>query len=539
MRIEFYKAYNQVHTWTGILSGLFLYVCFLTGALTMLKLPLNQWALQTEASFPPIERDQYDHLIQQVLTDYPEARKSLTVYLPLAQPQIAPLTWSVENEETHSSTIWQASLDDDNNLLVERASFSAIGDFFDHIHRTAGIPGGEGHDAIGTYVMGIVAALYFFAMVSGLIIFLPTWFKDIFSLRQGKNRKRYWLDFHNILGISALPFHLIIAITTVAFAYHDLFYDSLREMVYKETPMFSRPPANTGANISDLATISELERGIQRLEPEFEIAQVRLNGIGTPRASALVGGDLSGQWVRGPDYAYAVSNPYTGEAGYTAMLPSQSGFMGKVVNGFFTLHFGGFGGEAIRWVYVALGLSGALLFFTGNLLWIETRRKKQKKNMPEVVQNRSCLVMARLTVGVTLGTLVGIIATLLCVKWLPHQQYDIQHWQQATFYFGFLLCVAWASLQAPMTAALGQLKVVCGLLLILLTTSIFDFITPTTKPHNIGFTLLVLVVTLTFVLILLRLKSRIHEISNDSVWSYAYFKNTAQKSSPITISKEH
>lgn len=520
MKIEHFKAYNQIHTWTGIISGIFLFICFVAGALTMFKMPLNQWALQESAMLPKIAIADYDRLIQSVLHEYPEAHHEMTVHLPRAQPQSAPVSWLVEDHETHTSILWHASFNSNGELIAEQATVSAIGEFMDHLHRTAGIPGGTGHDVIGTYVMGIVAVLYFLALVSGLVIFLPSWIKDFLTLRRGKNQKRYWVDFHNVLGITAFPFHLVIALTTIVFAYHDIFYDSLRSMVYQETPMFGRPPPQPPEqNFSDLASVQLLSDELQALEPGFEIAELRYSSLGSPRARLVVGGELDGGWIRGAHYAYAVSDPYTGEPGYTAMLPSQSGVMGKIVSGFFALHFGGFGGETVRWIYFGLGLSGALLFLTGNILWIETRRKRRKDSDGVVREKQSTIVMARLTVGACLGCLIGIVLAFICAKWLPHTRFDIASWQKLAYYSGFLGAVAWAFLQSPLRAMKQLLAVLCVLLSLLVVSGFWQLSNSGISSIELGVIAVVIMITGGLLATIAHLRERTVEMSaSDSVW---------------------
>ena len=41
------------------------------------------------------------------------------------------------------------------------------------------------------------------------------------------------------------------------------------------------------------------------------------------------------------------------------------------------LHFGEFGNAWVAWLYFLLGLGGAFLFWSGNLLWVESRRKRR------------------------------------------------------------------------------------------------------------------------------------------------------------------
>lgn len=474
MKIEHFKTYTQLHTWTGILAGLFLFICFVAGSLTMFRSALNQWALPPHAALPAIAEDKYDTLLQQVFEKYPSARKSLHVYLPNVTTQAAPVVWTESGDE-HASSVWLASLDDNDQLLTREVRESAVGDFIDHIHRTAGIPGGEGHDAFGTFFMGGVAAIYFLALISGLIIFLPSWLKDIFVLRKGENRKRFWLDFHNILGISALPFHIVIACTTVVFAFHDVFYESLRSAVYRDVPMFERAaPSENTYEIKALASVQQLTDGIQKVEPGFEPAMLRFRGVDTPRASVLLGGEMEGQWIRGPNYAYVVMNPYTATAGFTEMLPSQPNLLAKFVNGFFTLHFGSFGGDFIRWVYFIMGLSGALLFLSGNILWVNKRAKKKVGADGKVEQKRSTMVLARLTVGVSCGTLIGLVMALLAVKTVPYWfSVSSGFCQYIAFYVGLLFCTGWAFIVAPISAAKHQILLFISLLVLMILASIF------------------------------------------------------------------
>ena len=519
MKLENYKSYQQVHIWTGILSGLLLFICFIAGAFTMFKGPLNLWAVHQQNTLAAIEPAQYDHLIKQVLKTHPEAAEQMTVYLPTA-PNHAPVTWTIEDHQTHAQTIWHASLTNEGELISEQTHISAIGDFIDHIHRTAGIPGGDDHDAIGILVMGFVCILYFIAIISGLIIFLPTWFKDLFSLRKNKNGKRFWVDFHNILGITALPFHIIIALTTVVFAYHDILYGSMQQLIYKDAPMFSRAaPENIDRSVDNLISIQELTQKITDIEPNFKVTELSYSGLGTPRARVIVGGELPGEIIRGPYYAYWVTDPYTASHGYTAMLPSVSGVPGKVVNSFFTLHFGGFGGSFIHWVYFAMGLSGALLFLTGNIIWVESRRKKLQRYDTPIKQNRSVRIMARLTIGVCAGTLAGISLSLLIAKIFSASHSNIHLLQQIAYYIGFFIPIIYSFMVAPVRAAIHSLYLTSGLLLAIIAAT-FYFINSSISAHiDMGVCLVAGALLLLLLLSTRHIKRRYSTIPNDSVWN--------------------
>jgi hypothetical protein len=60
------------------------------------------------------------------------------------------------------------------------------------------------------------------------------------------------------------------------------------------------------------------------------------------------------------------------------------------------------------------GHGGAFLFYSGNLLWIEARRKRHK-----LVQPRSGKLMAQATLGVCLGCVAGVSAVFVANKLGP------------------------------------------------------------------------------------------------------------------------
>ena len=62
-----------------------------------------------------------------------------------------------------------------------------------------------------------------------------------------------------------------------------------------------------------------------------------------------------------------------------------------------------------------LGLGGAFLFYSGNLLWIESRLKRQKNLESALPQQRNdAKAIANLTVGACLGGIIDIFAIVFC-----------------------------------------------------------------------------------------------------------------------------
>ncbi|MFT9061108.1 MAG: PepSY-associated TM helix domain-containing protein, partial [Acetobacter orientalis] len=58
LRADLVQMYRDVHSWVGIIAGLFLFVAFYAGAITMLEEPLQQWASRPDVLPPPDSREQ-------------------------------------------------------------------------------------------------------------------------------------------------------------------------------------------------------------------------------------------------------------------------------------------------------------------------------------------------------------------------------------------------------------------------------------------------------------------------------------------------
>ncbi|WP_306606689.1 PepSY domain-containing protein [Azonexus sp.] len=442
MRSNIIRAYKGVHTWTGILTGLALFIAFYAGALTMFEESLERWVAPPgrHAQTPLV---QADALIAAALAARPEAAKQFTLHLAETAP-LGRLTWQKGRDDAQP---WSAELDAAGELQLVRLAPGGVAQFVDTLHRTAGIPGDH---EIGETAMGIVSVVYVVALVSGLIVLLPSLIKDFFALRVGRNLKRMWLDAHNLLGITSFPFHLLIALTSVIFCLHDpiyalqdpLIYDGKFRQVTASSGVLAQAPKDPAA--APMLPVQALLDQVAELEPGFQPSAIEYRNAGTGGAVARVIGDDPRYLVR--NVGFVVLGAVDGRILNTDYLPGHQGSWSAVVAAFFAVHFGTYGGETMRWVYFLLGLGGAFVFYSGNLLWLETRRRKAKAGeLP--AQARASRWLAAGTVGTCLGCIAGVSAMLVVGKWWPGVA------PETVYYLVFLFCVAWAFIAGAPRAA--------------------------------------------------------------------------------------
>ncbi|MFD2111802.1 PepSY-associated TM helix domain-containing protein [Thiorhodococcus fuscus] len=437
---EILRIYKIVHSWVGILAGLALFIAFYAGALTVFKEPLSHWTAAGQP-IPTTAFDQAETLIARTLAERADARHTFTLHLGRTSDPSVYLSW---HQDQDARSQWTATLDGEGALSVTERGAKDIGDLVDHIHRTAGLPGGL---EFGSLVMGIVSALYVIALVSGFIVWLPSARKDLLALRLERNPKRAWLDGHNVVGIASLPFHLAIALTAVVFGLHDSIYASLDRTVYggQVRPILQAANPYTvvapDARPADMLPPADLLARVRAFAPGFEPTAIQYRNPGTEGAMAVILGEDPRHLVRA--HGFLVSSPVSGAILNTDYLPGRQGTWGAIVAAFFALHFGTFGGEPVRWSYFLLALAGAFLFYSGNWLWIESRRRAHARDGASG-PTRSLRAMEALTTGGILGCIGGLSVAIALGKLLHGHVTHPQPWLWTAYYLCFLGAIAWA-----------------------------------------------------------------------------------------------
>lgn len=538
MRSEFIRIYKSVHTWTGIVAGMALFVAFYAGAITIFKEPLARWAAPPSAMHgSAIPLNEAPVLIVRTLQEQPAAAKDFRLHLKAAEHLPQGISWQVSAEgaddHDHSSARhYVASLEADGGVRVDEAHPSGLADFIDTLHRVVGLP----YDTDpNRWIMGIIAGLYALALVSGVIVLLPSLVKDFFALRVSKNLKRMWLDAHNVVGIVSLPFHIVMALTAIVFAYHDGFYFIQDKLIHDgkwSTAFQGRGSSAAPAIPRDPAAMlppADLLASAQALSPTFEATSLQyLNATG-PRAAVRVWGHdptaHSPRFVGG----FVAVDPYSGKIMSADFLPGHQNLPNAIVGSFFALHFGTYGGTPVQWMYFLLGLAGAWLFYGGNLLWVETRRIKAARasdaigSPPE--QRRDVRWMAAATVGVCLGAVCAISLTIVAAKWLHGRVEDINTWHQIIYYTVFFAALVWAFRRGAARSAIHLLWLAAAFTFAIPASSLLAWLLPSLgmwthgSAAALGVDATALAGGLGFVWLALATTRRIMHGPGDSVWS--------------------
>lgn len=350
MKAATLRAFLSVHSWMGLLAGMALFIAFYAGAITVFTHALSNWQTTPSATqaapADPVAAAQT--LLDTVIAAHPQVAESFLVLLPGEHGPLARVYWYGPQADA-SGGMRQYQLSSSGALLElpQRVGFA---DFLYDLHFTAGLP-----RTFGTYLFGVVSVLYGLALVSGVVLYAPVFFKDLFALRIGANLKRVWQDAHNVVGMLSLPFHVIFAWSGAVLClgvlllapFQFLVFDGkllqILEPDFELTPHVA--PANRVAPVLPIATLLKKARAAS---PGFVPESVSYHDAGDANARVEVYGHhdqrqlntLGGVALEGATgKVLRVLSPRTMRAGTAALRGLQG------------LHFGNFGHAPLQWLY--------------------------------------------------------------------------------------------------------------------------------------------------------------------------------------------
>ncbi|WP_028293629.1 PepSY-associated TM helix domain-containing protein [Oceanobacter kriegii] len=400
------QSFKLIHIWVGLLAGLLLFIAFFAGTITLFRDAITHWQYQQNQLLTDESLALVPDFVDAIVAHDPVAQRGIRIALPGGHEPGLMAEWRKPDGEVGS-----AALNKDGSLHFDDEVISPLSKVVDHLHRSAGIPGHEGE-----WIMGTAALLYGVALVSGVMLFLPTLLRDLFSWRPDSPVRRLWLNAHAAIGTLSLPFHIVFALTGAVMCLHDPMFEIMNKVIYpdngRQLMMQAVLPHQLAPDDSPATSRPTLEivKAVQAEHPGFEPYGVMVTNPGRADAVVSIMGDMPGI------LAHRVRVVVAGVSGdiMGVQMPGERPAGMAALSGFFALHYGDYGadlmpsdgrssGLLLMSTYCLLGLLGCVLFFSGNLLWLEARRNKRA-----ALQARSHRLLASLTVGICAGCCLAI-----------------------------------------------------------------------------------------------------------------------------------
>jgi len=251
------------------------------------------------------------------------------------------------------------------------------------------------------------------AIVTGVIVH-KRFFRDFFTFRSGAGQ-RAWLDAHNVLGVLALPFHLMIAYSgLIFFAYLYMapviaasygVQPDARDTYFNELSGRDRIVARAG-NPATLAPLGPVLRRAENAIEDGALLFINVYNPGDRNARIVVtGGAPTPTLARtGMEFDGVTGDLLRTSAQRSAPFAAYQTLLG--------LHEGLFAGPVLRWLYFLSGLMGTAMIGAGLVLWTAKRRAR-------IGDTFGFRLVERLNIGTIMGLPVAVAAYFWANRLIP------------------------------------------------------------------------------------------------------------------------
>ena len=420
MKAYFRQSMAWLHTWGCLVAGWLLFFIFLLGTATVFHIEISRW-MQPERPLdaPPMQPVDRATALAHAL-DYLEqhaaGQSRWDIYLPHERHRHRQEKRALLAVGWRGDLRGQADLDPHTGAEVPRLAVRDTegGRAFLELHSELHYLG----EGLGKRIVAAAALLGLLGLVTGVIVHKKI-FQDFFTFRPGKGQ-RSWLDAHNVAGVMALPFFVMII-------YSGLVYFDRESLPAPVAVAYGTSQGAVGRYYTELLHQEQRHLPVQRPKaPLMAMVEQAERTLGTGEVGQITITHPAGQPLQ-----VRMRRPYGSElprhetpetefrfdAATGALLTTPA--LGPGIRLRFvmlTLHDGWFARPMLLWLYVLSGLLGCFMIATGMVLWVVKRRDRHARrgDAPWGVE-----LVARLNVGMLAGLLLGMAAFFWANRLLP------------------------------------------------------------------------------------------------------------------------
>jgi uncharacterized iron-regulated membrane protein len=349
------KRVWQIHSWLGLICGLFLVLIGLTGSLLVFSHELDALfhprMVRVEQTGPRLS---FDHLLREVNRQLPGYE---VVGWPIsANPHAAD---AVRVRQRGHPEWTRAYVNSYTGQVLGHGEWrGTVSDWLLELHYSLFLK------TWGTAVCGVVAVGFCILGLTGIWLYWVFW-RSFFSLRWGKSVRIFCSDLHKAVGISSVVFNLILGFTGAWWNLPSI------PQVWNPPPEIPSPAERLySVSISISAMMTEAVRQL----PGLDLSETNLGfprGVGQP---FIVRGRLASHPFASPFGSSVSFDAQTGAVLEKSDLRQQP-LWAQIEDAMGPLHFGTFGGWPVKVLWCVGGLTPGILSLSGFLIWRARRTR--------------------------------------------------------------------------------------------------------------------------------------------------------------------
>ncbi|WP_263143562.1 PepSY domain-containing protein [Pseudomonas sp. RIT-PI-AD] len=356
------KIWFLVHGWLALPIWVFALLVCLTGTLAVVSQEIVWLATpQIRASAPSDDAQPLSY--QRILQALAEQEPTMVVE-SLRKPEEShfALSASVTYPDARSAVLY---VDPYTGRIQGSAPDFDFRGFTRALHGWWLVPFTHGF-SWGWYMVCLLGPLMLASLVTGLVVYKRFWRGFLTPrLRFNQGARIFWGDFHRLAGIWSIWFIAVISITGTWFLLRAILSDLELSVTPIEAPVVNAreavPTSATGDGVARL-DLDQATKLAEQAIPGLEVSY-----IGMPENAYDV------LHVGGRDwyplmYQSASLDPYSGRVMNT-YLKGDRPLADFIIDSMYPLHYGDFGGLAVKLIWFFFGLLLSLMVLSGLLIW--------------------------------------------------------------------------------------------------------------------------------------------------------------------------
>ena len=360
MKASTTRAWSWVHKWTSLICTVFLLMLCVTGLPLIFHDEIDS-ALNPDSWAPAnlsAEHLSLDEVLDIALDSRP-GEVPIFMSFDIDRPVVNVTTGP--SADAPGSAMHFASYDlTSGNLVPPADNGESVMEFLLQLHTDMflGLP--------GMLFLGFMGLLFAASVVSGVVLYAPFMRKlDFGTVRRKQSPRAKWLDYHNLLGIVAVAWLLVVGLTGVINTLEQPIIDT-----WKTNELADLVASNDAATaVQSRASLAAAVDEAVAEAPDMQLQFVAFPGSGFSTnahyAVFLHGRSPLTENVITPVLIHAG----TGEVAGLREMP----WYAKALSLSRPLHFGDYGGLLLKLIWAVLDILTIIVLATGVYLWL-TRR---------------------------------------------------------------------------------------------------------------------------------------------------------------------
>ena len=405
---NFRQSMNALHTWAGVVLGSLLFAVMWMGTLSVFDREIDRWMmpatrLASAATQPPVK---LDGAVTQAAMQLAKGAPQWFVRLPTERVPAIELRWRNEANKTTERRF----LHPQTGAVLKDADTLAGTGFIFPFHYTLHVKWMD----VGEWLVGVAGMAMLLMVVSGVVMHRRI-FADFFTFRPKKKMQRASLDLHNLMGVLALPFHILMPLSGLILLF-TLYFPSAYLSQYPQAKDAKKAFTEEAYGQYRRARLNQSATASHSLDAMLISAEKQWPGGKADFVRVWLPGDANSYVELRRSYADEVTmnldQIYLDAATGKVLKRFEAApvmTVQRFMAGAHRLHFDHW---LLRWLYFLGGLSGCVLVATGFLYWLESRRASHAKNgLPGVRLVEALTVFS--VPGIVIATLAFFIANRL------------------------------------------------------------------------------------------------------------------------------